>query len=90
MFCPRLSASLLNVSLTEAYYVSLGILLLVIRCYLRLYDCPPKSAAEEDDEMSKLPASQKKKLRQKLRKAEARAKKVIKSASYCFWKINLV
>ncbi|XP_018632751.1 N-terminal acetyltransferase A complex auxiliary subunit NAA15 isoform X2 [Nicotiana tomentosiformis] len=46
-----------------------------IRCYLRLYDCPPKSAAEEDDEMSKLPASQKKKLRQKLRKAEARAKK---------------
>ncbi|KAK4719220.1 hypothetical protein R3W88_017558 [Solanum pinnatisectum] len=46
-----------------------------IRCYLRLYDCPPKSAAEEDDEMSKLPPSQKKKLRQKLRKAEARAKK---------------
>ncbi|KAK4375423.1 hypothetical protein RND71_006100 [Anisodus tanguticus] len=45
------------------------------RCYLSLYDCPPKSAAEEHDEMSKLPPSQKKKLRQKLRKAEARAKK---------------
>nr|GMC73322.1 N-alpha-acetyltransferase 15, NatA auxiliary subunit-like [Ipomoea batatas]GMC74948.1 N-alpha-acetyltransferase 15, NatA auxiliary subunit-like [Ipomoea batatas] len=46
-----------------------------IRCYLRLYDSPLKSAAEEDDEMSKLPPSQKKKLRQKQRKAEARAKK---------------
>lgn len=88
MFCPRLSASLLNVSLTEAYYVSLGILLLVIRCYLRLYDCPPKSAAEEDDEMSKLPASQKKKLRQKLRKAEARAKKVLKLLPIAFEKLT--
>ncbi|KAG8379893.1 hypothetical protein BUALT_Bualt07G0136600 [Buddleja alternifolia] len=46
-----------------------------IKCYLKLYDSPPKSSAEEDEEMSKLPASQKKKLRQKQRKAEARAKK---------------
>ncbi|XP_057459608.1 N-terminal acetyltransferase A complex auxiliary subunit NAA15-like [Actinidia eriantha] len=46
-----------------------------IRCYIKLYDSPSKSAAEEDDEMSKLPASQKKKMRQKQRKAEARAKK---------------
>ncbi|KAL8098992.1 N-terminal acetyltransferase A complex auxiliary subunit NAA15-like isoform X2 [Apium graveolens] len=46
-----------------------------IRCYIKLYDAPLKSAAEEDDDMSKLPASQKKKNRQKQRKAEARAKK---------------
>ncbi|KAL2455833.1 tetratricopeptide repeat (TPR)-containing protein [Forsythia ovata] len=46
-----------------------------IKCYLKLYDSPSKSAADEDDEMSKLPPSQKKKLRQKQRKAEARAKK---------------
>lgn len=45
------------------------------RCYIKLYDSPQKSSAEEDDEMAKLPASQKKKLRQKQRKAEARAKK---------------
>nr|XP_043623547.1 N-terminal acetyltransferase A complex auxiliary subunit NAA15-like [Erigeron canadensis] len=46
-----------------------------IRCYIKLYDSPPKSSTEEDDELAKLPASQKKKLRQKQRKAEARAKK---------------
>ncbi|XP_010249876.1 PREDICTED: N-alpha-acetyltransferase 16, NatA auxiliary subunit [Nelumbo nucifera] len=46
-----------------------------IRCYLKLYDSPSKSATEEDDEMSKLPPSLKKKMRQKQRKAEARAKK---------------
>ncbi|CAN1836317.1 N-terminal acetyltransferase A complex auxiliary subunit NAA15 [Linum perenne] len=46
-----------------------------IRCYLKLYDCPYKSSNEEDDETSKLLPSQKKKLRQKQRKAEARAKK---------------
>ncbi|CAK9185644.1 unnamed protein product [Ilex paraguariensis] len=46
-----------------------------IRCYLKLYDSPPKSLAEEDDEMAKLAPSQKKKMRQKQRKAEARAKK---------------
>ncbi|CAH9092049.1 unnamed protein product [Cuscuta epithymum] len=53
----------------------------VIRCYLRLYDFPLKPTTEEDDELSKLPSSQKKKLRQKQRKAEARAKKeaVVKS-----------
>ncbi|KAK3020555.1 hypothetical protein RJ639_047467 [Escallonia herrerae] len=46
-----------------------------IRCYIKLYDSPSKSATEEDDEMARLPASQKKKMRQKQRKAEARAKK---------------
>ncbi|KAH7547325.1 hypothetical protein FEM48_Zijuj01G0297800 [Ziziphus jujuba var. spinosa] len=46
-----------------------------IRCYIKLYDSPPKSTAEEDDDLSKLPPSQKKKMRQKQRKAEARAKK---------------
>ncbi|XP_042496121.1 N-terminal acetyltransferase A complex auxiliary subunit NAA15 isoform X1 [Macadamia integrifolia] len=46
-----------------------------IRCYLKLYDSPPKSATEEDDEMSKLLPSQKRKMRQKQKKAEARAKK---------------
>ncbi|KAM5578948.1 N-terminal acetyltransferase A complex auxiliary subunit NAA15 [Rosa sericea] len=46
-----------------------------IRCYLKLYDSPLKSTSEEDDDMSKLPPSQKKKMRQKQRKAEARAKK---------------
>ncbi|XP_030457569.1 N-terminal acetyltransferase A complex auxiliary subunit NAA15 isoform X2 [Syzygium oleosum] len=46
-----------------------------IRCYIKLFDSPSKSATEEDDEMSKLLPSQKKKLRQKQRKAEARAKK---------------
>ncbi|KAL4589721.1 hypothetical protein LXL04_002630 [Taraxacum kok-saghyz] len=45
-----------------------------IRCYIKLYDSPPTSTAE-DDELAKMPASQKKKLRQKQRKAEARAKK---------------
>uniref|UniRef100_A0A1D1XV89 N-alpha-acetyltransferase 16, NatA auxiliary subunit n=1 Tax=Anthurium amnicola TaxID=1678845 RepID=A0A1D1XV89_9ARAE len=46
-----------------------------IRCYIKLYDTPTKSATEEDDETSKLLPSQKKKLRQKQKKAEARAKK---------------
>ncbi|KAF9615560.1 hypothetical protein IFM89_024592 [Coptis chinensis] len=46
-----------------------------IRCYIKLYDSPSKSANDEDDEMSKLLPSQKKKLRQKQKKAEARAKK---------------
>uniref|UniRef100_A0A5B7AM12 Putative N-alpha-acetyltransferase 16, NatA auxiliary subunit n=1 Tax=Davidia involucrata TaxID=16924 RepID=A0A5B7AM12_DAVIN len=46
-----------------------------IRCYIKLYDSPPKSAAEEDDEMSRLLPSQKKKMKQKQKKAEARAKK---------------
>ncbi|XP_043702732.1 N-terminal acetyltransferase A complex auxiliary subunit NAA15 isoform X2 [Telopea speciosissima] len=46
-----------------------------IRCYLKLYDSPPKSTTEEDDEMSKLLPSQKRKMRQKQKKAEARAKK---------------
>ena len=46
------------------------------RCYIKLFDSPSKSTAEEDDEMSKLPPSQRKKMRQKQKKAEARAKKV--------------
>lgn len=47
------------------------------RCYTKLFDSPSKTSATEDDEMSKLPPAQKKKLRQKQRKAEARAKKVV-------------
>jgi hypothetical protein len=54
-----------------------GYWILCCRCYIKLHDSPPKSTAEEDDDMSKLPPSQKKKMRQKLRKAEARAKKVL-------------
>lgn len=54
----------------------LMIIKLVFRCYLKLYDSPSKSSAEEDNDMSKLAPSQKKKLRQKQKKAEARAKKV--------------
>ncbi|KAJ8452025.1 hypothetical protein Cgig2_016606 [Carnegiea gigantea] len=50
-----------------------------IRCYIKLFDSPPKSATEEDEEMSKLAPSQKKKMRQKQRKAEARAKKEAES-----------
>ncbi|KAJ8427132.1 hypothetical protein Cgig2_033942 [Carnegiea gigantea] len=50
-----------------------------IRCYLKLFDSPPKSATEKDEEMSKLLPSQKKKMRQKQRKAEARAKKEAES-----------
>ncbi|KMZ70167.1 putative NMDA receptor-regulated protein [Zostera marina] len=46
-----------------------------IRCYLRLFDFPTKSDAGVDEEMSNLPPSQKKKLKQKQRKKEARAKK---------------
>lgn len=46
-----------------------------VRCYIKLYDTPPKSATEDDDDMSKLLPSQKKKLKQKQKKAEARAKK---------------
>ncbi|XP_010539518.1 PREDICTED: N-alpha-acetyltransferase 15, NatA auxiliary subunit-like isoform X2 [Tarenaya hassleriana] len=42
-----------------------------IRCYLKLYDSPKSNA--EEDEMSKLPPAQKKKIK-KQRKAEARAK----------------
>ncbi|CAK7356638.1 unnamed protein product [Dovyalis caffra] len=42
-----------------------------IRCYIKLFDSPSKSTAEEDDEMSKLAPSQRKKMRQKQKKAEA-------------------
>ncbi|KAL7191440.1 hypothetical protein ACSBR2_023507 [Camellia fascicularis] len=31
-----------------------------IRCYIKLYDSPPKSSAEENDEISKLPARRRK------------------------------
>ncbi|GAB4842023.1 N-alpha-acetyltransferase 16, NatA auxiliary subunit [Ancistrocladus abbreviatus] len=50
-----------------------------IRCYIKLFDSPPKFANEEDEEMAKLLPSQKKKMRQKQRKAEARAKKEAES-----------
>ena len=46
------------------------------RCYIKLFDSPSKSMAEEEEEMSKLPPSQRKKMKQKQKKAEARAKKV--------------
>ncbi|KAK3219688.1 hypothetical protein Dsin_013658 [Dipteronia sinensis] len=46
-----------------------------IRCYIKLYDSPPKSTTEDDDDKSNLLPSKKKKLKQKQRKAEARAKK---------------
>ncbi|KAF9685220.1 hypothetical protein SADUNF_Sadunf03G0032000 [Salix dunnii] len=46
-----------------------------IRCYIKLFDSPLKSMVEEEEEMSKLPPSQRKKMRQKQKKAEARAKK---------------
>ncbi|KAJ6846813.1 N-alpha-acetyltransferase 15, NatA auxiliary subunit [Iris pallida] len=46
-----------------------------IRCYMKLHDSPLKSTTEEEDEISRLPPSQRKKMRQKQRKAEARTKK---------------
>ncbi|KAH7283085.1 hypothetical protein KP509_35G060100 [Ceratopteris richardii] len=47
-----------------------------IRCYLRLFDSPPKSAAEEEEAaMRGMAPAEKKKLRQKQRKEAARAKK---------------
>ena len=47
------------------------------RCYLRLFDNPPKAAAEEADAAAAgLPPAERKKLRQKQRKEAARAKKV--------------
>ncbi|CAI9266265.1 unnamed protein product [Lactuca saligna] len=51
------------------------------RCYIKLYDSPSKSSIEKDDDLEKLPASQKKKLRQKQRKDEARAKKEVEVKS---------
>lgn len=55
------------------------------RCYIKLYDSPPKSSTGEDDDMSNLLPSQKKKMRQKQRKAEARAKKVLWFIIACYW-----
>lgn len=52
------------------------------RCYMKLHDTPTKSSTEENDEMSKLPPAQRKKLRQKQKKAEARAKRVIWKAHH--------
>lgn len=50
---------------------------------MKLHDSPSKSSAEENDELSKLPAAQRKKLRQKQKKAEARAKRV--TSKTLFW-----
>lgn len=50
---------------------------------MKLHDSPSKSSAEENDEFSKLPAAQRKKLRQKQKKAEARAKRV--TSTTLFW-----
>lgn len=52
------------------------------RCYIKLYDSPPRSTTEEDNDKANLPPSQKKKLKQKQRKAEARAKKVSSFSLY--------
>eukprot|EP00245_Coleochaete_scutata_P016412 TRINITY_DN7656_c0_g1_i1.p1 TRINITY_DN7656_c0_g1~~TRINITY_DN7656_c0_g1_i1.p1 ORF type:complete len:640 (-),score=182.18 TRINITY_DN7656_c0_g1_i1:425-2110(-) len=47
-----------------------------IRCYLRLFDNPPKAAAEEEEAaMAALSSAERKKFRAKQRKAEAKAKK---------------
>ncbi|XP_024387242.1 N-terminal acetyltransferase A complex auxiliary subunit NAA15 isoform X1 [Physcomitrium patens] len=47
-----------------------------IRCYIKLHDSPPKAAAEQHEAaVAGLPATERKKMRQKLRKAEAKAKK---------------
>eukprot|EP00850_Spirogloea_muscicola_P006280 SM000029S10575 [mRNA] locus=s29:885212:893102:- [translate_table: standard] len=52
-----------------------------IRCYLEIFDAPPKTSADDDDALlQSMSPSERKKLRQKQRKAEARAKKV--PASY--------
>jgi N-alpha-acetyltransferase 15/16, NatA auxiliary subunit len=50
---------------------------------MKLHDSPAKTLMEENDEMSKLPPAQRKKLRQKQKKAEARAKRVILQAQLC-------
>ncbi|KAJ3670740.1 hypothetical protein LUZ60_008166 [Juncus effusus] len=47
----------------------------VIRCYMKLFDSPPKSSNEESDDMSKLSPAQRKNLKQKQKKEAARAKK---------------
>ena len=55
------------------------------RCYIRLHDSPPKAAAEEEEAaVAGLPSAERKKMRQKLRKAEAKAKKVIRAHSSIF------
>ncbi|EFJ36800.1 hypothetical protein SELMODRAFT_164833 [Selaginella moellendorffii] len=51
-----------------------------IRCYLCIYDSPPKTAVEEEAVNAGLTPSERKKLRQKSRKAEARAKKEAEKA----------
>jgi hypothetical protein len=49
---------------------------------MKLHDSPAKTLTEENDEISKLPPAQRKKLRQKQKKAEARAKRVISQALF--------
>ncbi|KAH9296041.1 hypothetical protein KI387_039629, partial [Taxus chinensis] len=46
-----------------------------IRCYLKLYDSPPKTTVEEEAGFMSLPSSERKKIRARQRKADARAKK---------------
>lgn len=58
------------------------------RCYIKLYDSP-KSTTAAADEMSRLPPSQRKKLRQKQRKDEARAKKVCLTSIYVSFYVSL-
>lgn len=55
------------------------------RCYIQLHDSPPKAAAEEEEAaVAGLPSAERKKIRQRLRKAEAKAKKVIRAHSFIF------
>jgi len=63
--------------LLDLSVLRLRTLILPFRCYVKLYDSPPKAAAEEQEAaVASLPAAERKKMRQKLRKAEAKAKKV--------------
>ena len=64
----------------------------IFRCYLRLFDTPPKAAAEEAEAAAAgLPPAERKKLRQKQRKEAARVKKVSGVRKCCtvqFWLIQ--
>lgn len=80
-FCTSTSSSSSSSSSSYAFgfwlwFIFAYLTCLWCRCYIKLYDSPSKSKTADDDEMSGLLPSQKKKLRQKQRKAEARAKKV--------------
>jgi hypothetical protein len=71
-----------------SFFLKLLTCILPFRCYIKLYDSPPKAAAEEAEAaVAGLPAAERKKMRQKLRKAEAKAKKVCDELQN--WKLGL-